>query len=92
MNILVFGDQTSAQLLLLRKACSQKGVLLTTFLQQASVGLRAEIRNLPARQREGIPDFLTILDLVEAYYAEGLRSPPLESALVSIAQLAHYIG
>jgi iterative type I PKS product template protein len=92
MNILVFGDQTSGQLALLRKVCSQKGVLLTTFLQQASVALRAEVKDLPARQRQSFPDFLTILDLVENYNTGGLRIPPLESALVSVAQLAHYIG
>ncbi|KAF2707399.1 polyketide synthase-like protein [Pleomassaria siparia CBS 279.74] len=93
MNILIFGDQTADQYPLLRKASIWKNnALLTTFLERTSVVLRDEVGKLPRAQRETIPDFLRFSDLVEAYYAKGLRIPQLESALVTIAQLAHYIG
>ncbi|PSN62604.1 polyketide synthase [Corynespora cassiicola Philippines] len=93
MNILIFGDQTADQYPLLRKAGIWKNnALLTTFLERTSVALREEVAKLPRTQRELIPDFLRITDLVEAYYAKGLKIPQLESCLVTVAQLAHYIG
>lgn len=65
---------------------------LTTFLDRISVVIREEVQKLPRTQRDQIPDFLTIWDLVEAYYAKGIKVPQLESCMVTIAQLAHYIG
>lgn len=93
MNILIFGDQTADQYPLLRKACAWKNnAPLTSFLERASVALREEAQKLPRTRREQIPDFLTIQDLVEGYYTKGLKVPQLESCMVTIAQLAHYIG
>jgi len=93
MNILIFGDQTADQYPLLRKACVWKGnSLLTTFLERISVVLREEVGKLPRTQRETIPDFLRFSDLVEAYYTKGLKIPQLESCMVTVAQLAHYVG
>lgn len=93
MNVLIFGDQTADQYPLLRKACAWKdNASLSTFLERTSVALREEVQKLPRSQREQIPDFLTVRDLVEAYYAKGLKVPQMESCMVTIAQLAHYIG
>lgn len=93
MNILIFGDQTADQYPLLRKASMWKNnALLSTFLERASVVLRDEVEKLPRAQREQIPDFLRASDLVEEYYGKGLKVPQLESCMVTIAQLAHYIG
>ncbi|KAH7138133.1 polyketide synthase-like protein [Dendryphion nanum] len=93
MNILIFGDQTADQYPLLRKASIWKtNALLSTYLEQVSVALRDEISKLPRTKRDQIPDFLRLSDLVEAYYAKGLKIPQLESCMVTIAQLAHYIG
>jgi len=93
MNTIIFGDQTADQYALLRKACTwNDNALLRTYLERTSVALREEIEHLPRLQREQIPDFLTVHDLVEAYYAKGAKVPQLESCLVTIAQLAHYIG
>jgi hypothetical protein len=93
MNILIFGDQTADQYPLMRKASIWKNnALLTTFFERVSVMLRGEVQRLPRTQREQIPDFLTITDLVEAYYAKGNKIAQLESCMVTIAQLAHYIG
>jgi hypothetical protein len=93
MNLLVFGDQVSGQYPLLRRACTWKNnATLTTFLDRVSVVIRDEVQKLPKTQRDRIPDFLTTWDLVEAYYSKGLRVAQLESCMVTIAQLAHYIG
>jgi hypothetical protein len=50
------------------------------------------VQKLPRTQRDQIPNFLTTWDLIEAYYAKGQKVPQLESCMVTIAQLAHYIG
>jgi hypothetical protein len=93
MNLLIFGDQTADQYPLLRKACTWKNnATLTTFLDRISVVLRDEVQKLPRTQRDQIPDFLTTWDLVEAYYSKGVKVPQMESCMVTIAQLAHYIG
>jgi hypothetical protein len=93
MNLLIFGDQTADQYPLLRKACTWKNnATLTTFLDRVSVVIRDEVQKLPKTQRDQIPDFLTTWDLVEAYYSKGLKVPQMESCMVTIAQLAHYIG
>lgn len=93
MNTLIFGDQTADQYPLLRKACTWKNnATLTTFLDRVSVVIREEVQKLPRTQRDQIPNFLTTWDLVEAYYAKGLKIPEIESCVVTIAQLAHYIG
>ncbi|KAF2001049.1 ketoacyl-synt-domain-containing protein [Amniculicola lignicola CBS 123094] len=93
MNILIFGDQTADQYPLLRKVSIWKNnALLATFLERVSVILRDEVEKLPRTQREHIPDFLKVSDLVEAYYSKGLKIPQLESCMVTIAQLAHFIG
>ena len=93
MNVLIFGDQTADQFPLLRKACVWKNnAPLWTFLERTSVALREEVQKLSRQQRDHIPDFLTINDLVENYSQKGTKVPQLESALVTIAQLAHYIG
>ena len=93
MNLLIFGDQTADQYPLLRKVCTlRSNSSLTTFLDRVSVVIREEVQKLSRTQRDQIPDFLTTWDLVEAYYAKGVKIPQLESCMVTIAQLAHYIG
>lgn len=92
-NIYLFGDQTAEQYPLLRKIVLRKdNALVITFLERCSAALRDEARKLPRTQRETIPDFLTVSNLIEAYYEKGLKIPMLENAFVTIAQLGHYIG
>ena len=93
MNVLIFGDQTADQFPLLKKVATwRNNATLTTFLDRASVVLRDEVQKLPKTQRDQIPDFLTSWDLVNTYYTEGKKIPQLESCMVTLAQLAHYIG
>lgn len=92
-SILLLGDQTAEQYPLLRKVVLRnKNALVTAFLENVSVVLREEIGKLPSTQRQSIPDFLTVSDLVEPYYAKALKIPAIESSLLTIAQLGHYIG
>lgn len=92
-NVLLFGDQTAEQYPLIRKVVLRnQNALVTSFLERVSVVVREEARKLPRTQREQVPDFLTISNLVEAYYEKGVKLPMLESCLVTIAQLGHYIG
>jgi hypothetical protein len=93
MNVLIFGDQTADQTQLLRRIVNRKdNTLLTSFLERAAAAVRDEVEKLPKIKRASIPDFLTISHLIEAYYEKGSKLPQLESCLVTIAQLAHFIG
>lgn len=92
-NILLFGDQTAEQYPLLRKVVLRnQNALVTSFLERIVIVLRQEIKDLPRPQRDAIPDFLTVSNLIEAYYEKGVKLPQLESCFVAIAQLGHYIG
>lgn len=93
MDVLLFGDQTADQYPLLRKLTQRKdNAIVSTFLDRVSVALRDETRKLPRSRREVVPDFLNVSNLIEAYFEKGVKVPELESSLVTICQLAHYIG
>lgn len=93
MAVFLFGDQTASQESLLRKLAARKdNGILTTYLERAAGILRAEIKDLPRSRRDVFPDFLTIANLIENYHDKDVKVPELESALVTIAQLAHFIG
>ena len=92
-NIFLFGDQTADQYTLLHKIVLRKeNALLVSFVERVSVALREETKTLPRQQRDVIPDFLTVNDLIEAYAQKGSKVAMLESALVTISQIGHYIG
>ena len=92
-NVLLFGDQTAEQYPLLHKVVLRKeNALLRNFVERVSLALREETRLLPRHQRDLIPDFLTASDLIEAYYQKGSKVAMLESALLTVAQIGHYIG
>ena len=92
-NVLLFGDQTAEQYPILQKVNLRKrNALLSNFVERVSVALREETRALPRSQRELIPDFLRLNDLLEAYYQKGTKIAMLESALLTTAQIGHYIG
>jgi len=93
MNVLIFGDQTADQTQLLRKIVTRKdNTLLAAFLERSAAAVRDEVEKLPKIKRQHMPDFLTIGHLIEAYFEKGFKVPQLESCLVTISQLAHFIG
>ncbi|KAF2764036.1 polyketide synthase [Teratosphaeria nubilosa] len=92
-NVLIFGDQTADQYSLLHKIVLRKeNALVVSFIEQAAKALREETHLLPRSQRDVVPDFLSVNDLKEAYYQKGDKVPMIESALVTITQIGHYIG
>lgn len=93
MDVLIFGDQTADQYSLLHRIVHRKNnAVLTTFLERVCLALRDETAKLPRARREQVPDFLRLTELIEAYSERSIKVPELESSLVTIAQLAHYIG
>ena len=94
MELYIFGDQTADCRQFLRKVLLRKGnVLLTSFLESAATALREEISQLSDVQyRSRFPSFSNVQELVERYYEEGKPNPAIESAIVCLSQLAHFIG
>lgn len=93
MNTFVLGDQTASQISFLRQLVTRKdNTLLTSFLERSSIALREEVSRLPKTQRDEIPNFLTLNHLTEAYSDKGVKVPQIESALLTVSQLAHFIG
>ena len=92
-DLYIFGDQTASQEQLLKRVSARKdNGLLTAFVQRSTSLLQDEIGALPQRRRARMPDFLTLAHLVETYYLNDTKIPELESALLTIAQLSHFIG
>lgn len=93
MNILVFGDQTvDPHKFLLDALLLKEKPFLTNFLQRTHVALRAETRSLPRHRRDSIPAFSNIHELTISYIGSNIRDPAIDSSLLCIAQLSHWIG
>lgn len=92
-NVVLFGDQTAEQYPLLHRIVLRKdNAPLANFVERTALAIREETRTLPRSQREAIPDFLTLNNLIEAYYQKGVKVPMIESALLTATQIGHYIG
>jgi hypothetical protein len=93
MAYLLFGDQSLETHDFLANFFRQEnpGVLAKTFLQQAGEALREEIDRLPRIERQRIPVFRTLQQLNERYHTQSIKYPGIDSALLCITQIAHYI-
>lgn len=94
MDLLVFGDQAVNTYPFL-KAILRRGRtnnLLNSFIAKAGMVLREEISQLSSVERESIPSFSTIRELADNYHEGRDVVTALDSALLTVAQLAHYIG
>ncbi|KAI0152922.1 polyketide synthase [Xylariaceae sp. FL1272] len=93
MAFLLFGDQSLDTHGFLADFFRQgnPSVLSREFLRLAGEALREEIDQLPRVERQKIPLFRTLQQLNEQYHAQSIKSPGIDSALLCIAQLAHYI-
>jgi hypothetical protein len=93
LSFLLFGDQsldTHGFLAdFLRRG--NPSVLSREFLKLAGDALKDEIENLPKVERRKMPMFRTLPQLNEGYHTQKIKSPGIDSALLCIAQLAHYI-
>ena len=83
-NVILFGDQTAEQYPLLHRIVLRKdNAPLANFVERIALAIREETRTLPRSQRDAIPDFLTLNNLIEAYYQKGVKLPMIESALLT---------
>jgi hypothetical protein len=69
----------------------RQSILTTLFLEKVAIALRFEISQLPSTERERVPNFSTIHELNERYHGKQVPNPALDSALLTICQLAQYI-
>ncbi|KAI0151201.1 polyketide synthase [Pestalotiopsis sp. NC0098] len=93
MSYLLFGDQSLDTHGFLADFYRQgnPSVLAKSFLQQVGDALRDEIDRLPRFERTKIPVFRTLQQLNEKYHHQRIKFPGIDSALLCITQLAHYI-
>lgn len=90
---LLFGDQSLSTHAFLADFCrrGQPSILAKTFLDQAASALRDEIESLGKLQRTKLPTFRTLPQLNERYHQQKIKHAGIDSALLCVAQLAHYI-
>ena len=93
MEILLFGDQQADCQLFLRHVFHFKGnPILTSFLERVGTALSEEIGRQPNRYyHKRIPRFSTVRELVERHYTSNQPNPAIESAIICLAQLSHFI-
>lgn len=93
MSFLLFGDQSSQTYAFLADFYRQgnPSILAKAFLDQTGESLRREIDGLGNLDRVKIPNFRNLQQLNERYHAQSVKHAGIDSALLCIAQLAHYI-
>lgn len=93
MAFLLFGDQSLDTHGFLAEFCREgnPSILAKAFLERATHALREEVDGLTRLQRANIPSFRTLYQLNEKYHTQDQKHPGIDSALLCIAQLAHYI-
>lgn len=94
IDILFFGDQTVDTHAFLKSVLTRgkSNALVTSFIVQASAALREEVAQLPSLDRQSIPNFSTVQELSDRHHEGQLVNTAIESALLCISQLAHYLG
>ncbi|KAH6713487.1 BcPKS12, polyketide synthase [Leptodontidium sp. MPI-SDFR-AT-0119] len=93
MAFLLFGDQSLGVHGFLADFYrdGNPSVLTLSFLDQVGAALRAEVDQMSSIERQRVPQFSSIKDLNENYQARKLKNSAVDSALLCITQLAHYI-
>ena len=92
MEVFVFGDQSAECKAFLKKACARKeDWLLQAFLEKAAEALRVEHTSRLSDTDTSLPNFGTILELVDRYTGDS-PDPAIESAIVCLSQFAHVFG
>ncbi|RYP30428.1 hypothetical protein DL767_006239 [Monosporascus sp. MG133] len=93
MAFLLFGDQSldTHGFLADFYRRGNPSLLSKEFLRRAGEALKDEVDNMPRVHRQRIPVFRTIQELNERYRGLSIKYPGIDSALLCVAQLAHYI-
>jgi len=89
----LFGDQSFNPHEFLSEFCrhGRPSILAKVFLERANHALREEVDAMGKLERANIPAFRTLYQLNEKHYAQNIRHPGIDSALLCLAQLVHYI-
>lgn len=93
MAFLLFGDQSLQTHEFLADFCyrGNPSVLSRSFLEQVGSALKEEVDQLSSLQRQKVPNFSNIDELNKRYHIGGIKYAAVDSALLCITQLAHYI-
>lgn len=93
MHTVLFGDQQPDCRDFLQQVFNIKdNIILKSLLDRVAVALHQEINSQPYRPHcKRIPRFSTVKDLVEQYYATDQLNTAVESAILCLAQLSHFI-
>ncbi|KAL9004648.1 MAG: hypothetical protein Q9188_002539 [Gyalolechia gomerana] len=93
MKILLFGDQTTDPREHLRGQLlsGRTNVLVNHLFQKVSTALRYETTQLPYLERDGIPSFATLEELLDRSLTMQAIHPGVASALLCVSQLAEYL-
>ena len=93
MSLLVFGDQTVDTFPFLREILfrAKSSALCSSFLRKVNAILREEVSQLPYEARQSIPSFSDVRELHDRYHNSKVANTGVDSALLCISQLAHYI-
>jgi hypothetical protein len=91
LKLYIFGDQTfDIQLHLKELLRNRDNPVLEDFLVKAYDGIRAEIYKMPRLQRDGIPRFTSVDDLL-LWDQSGKRCIPLDMAVSCMFQLGIFL-
>ncbi|KFY93178.1 hypothetical protein V500_03863 [Pseudogymnoascus sp. VKM F-4518 (FW-2643)] len=93
ISFLLFGEQSLDTQGFLADFCrnGNPSILSHAFLDRVASTLQNEIERLPSLERRHIPPFTTIQELNQRYHTRDIRHSAIDSALLVIIQLAHYI-
>lgn len=93
LGYLLFGDQSLDTHAFLASFFRQhdRGILAKAFLDQTARGLKIEVDRLSKLEQSKLPTFRTLQQLNQRYHEQKTKHPGIDSALLCIAQLAHYI-
>ena len=94
MDVLLFGDQTDLSYHFLENSLlrSQATPIFTSFTYGAAKVLHCEIALLSQADREAIPTFTSIEELIQRSSENGPGHLAVEGALLCITQFLHFIG
>ena len=93
-SIIFFADgsqetHTGLRRILLAQA---EGTLLFRFLSSATIALQEELLQVAPQNREGLPDFQSLHELVHDTFDESSRHPALHPTEIVLVQLGHFIA
>ena len=94
MAFLLFGDQSLDTYAFLADFCGgakSPSLLARSFLEQVGTALIKEVDQLSSIERQMVPRFTNVQELNDNYHKHENKNSAVDSALLCITQLAHYI-